>query len=249
MKRRAAPYTASRSPSSKGGGERSCRHTAPPPQGEGDREAVEGAVLHHCLPALRLTAAGLAALALSGCITLLPKSEPAQLYRFGAPTPAVSAPATTGAISVFRAPGNFPREAAGDRLLTITGERAAYIADARWVAPAEVLFDQAVSNAFEAQPGRVRLVSRGGPTRADAALRLDVRNFEARYGQGSSPVVHVRIRAVLVRGQDRAQAMEQIFDAEAPADQNRVTAIVAAYDQALGKVLGEIVAWTNSSAG
>lgn len=202
-------------------------------------------------PALaRFAIAGLLALTLSGCITLLPKSKPSQLYRFGVPTAAAAgAPLTVGAISVFRANGAFPREAAGDRMLTITGEHAAYIADARWVAPAEVLFDQAVADAFEAQPGRVRLVGRGGPGRADAALRLDVRNFEARYGQGSAPAVHVRIRAVLVRGQNRSQAIEQIFDADVPADENRVTAIVAAYNQALDKVLGEIVAWTNSSAG
>lgn len=195
----------------------------------------------------KLAAASLSALALSGCVTLLPKSKPSQLYRFGV-SAAASAPSRADAISVFRAAGNFPREAAGDRLLTITGARAAYIADARWVAPAEVLFDEAVANAFEAQSGRVRLVSRGGPGRADAALRLDVRNFEARFGEGPAPVVHVRIRAVLVRGPDRAQAVEQVFDAEAPAEQNRVTAIVAAYDRALAKVLGEVVAWTNSSA-
>jgi cholesterol transport system auxiliary component len=198
----------------------------------------------------RLAAVGALALALSGCITLLPKTKPSQLYRFGVSAPAATgAPSSVGALSVYRAPGNFPREAAGDRILTVTGEKAAYIADARWVAPAEVLFDQAVANAFEAEPGRVRLVARGGPGRADAALRLDVRNFEARYGAGETPVVHVRIRAVLVRGQDRTQAVEQIFEAEAPADQNRVTAIVAAYNQALVKVLGEIVAWTNTSAG
>jgi cholesterol transport system auxiliary component len=199
---------------------------------------------------LKLAATCLLALTLSGCITLLPKSKPAQLYRFGVPTAAAGAPSAPGeTIRVFLANGGFQREAAGERLLTITGERAAYIADARWVAPAEVLFDEAVANAFEAQPGRVRLVSRGGPGRAEAALRLDVRDFEARYGEGPAPVVHVRLRAVLVRSDDRTQAAEQVFEADAPASQNRVTAIVAAYDQALAKVLGEVVAWTNSSAG
>lgn len=198
---------------------------------------------------LKSVTAGLLALALSGCITLLPKSQPAQLYSFGVPAGPPRQGAQAGALSVFLANGAFQQEASGDRLLTITGERAAYIADARWVAPAEVLFDQAVANAFEARPGHVRLVSRGGPGRADAALRLDVRNFEARYGEGAAPVVHIRVRAVFVRGQDRSQAVEQIFDAQAPAAQNRVSAIVAAYDEALAQVLGQVVDWTNSSAG
>ena len=40
---------------------------------------------------LRLALVGLCAVALSGCISLLPKSKPAQLYRFG--------PVATGAIT------------------------------------------------------------------------------------------------------------------------------------------------------
>jgi cholesterol transport system auxiliary component len=193
---------------------------------------------------VRLGLAGLLALSLSGCISLLPKTTPSQLYRFGVPVAA--APARPDPVGVFRLAGGFQREAAGDRILTITSDRASYIAQTRWVAPAETLFDEAVSTAFDGAPGRVRLVPRGDPTRADLALRLDVRNFETRYGEGRTPVVLIRIRAVLAR--DRAPVAEQIFEARVPAKRNRVTAIVAAYNTALGKVLGEVAAWTNSSA-
>ena len=193
---------------------------------------------------LKLASVTLLAISLGGCITLLPKSRPSQLYRFG--VEAAAPPAPPNQISVFRAAGYFQREASGDRLLTMTGERAAYIAEARWVAPAEVLFDEAVVNAFEARPGRVRLVSRGEPQKADMALRLDVRNFETRYDDRSAPVVVVRVRALMLR--NHAPVAEQIFEAQAPADRNRVTAIVAAYDQALAKVLGDVVAWTDNSA-
>jgi cholesterol transport system auxiliary component len=197
------------------------------------------------LPTLvRFGVAGLLALSLSGCISLLPKTKPSQLYRFGVPV--AEAPVRPTAIGVFRLGGGFPREAAGDRILTITGDRASYVAETRWIAPAETLFDEAVTAAFDGAPGRVRLVARGEPTRADLALRLDVRNFETRYGDGRNPVVLIRVRAVLAR--DRAQVAEQIFEARVPATRNRVTAIVAAYNTALGKVLGEVIAWTNSSA-
>jgi cholesterol transport system auxiliary component len=195
---------------------------------------------------LKIAAAGLPALGLAGCITLLPKSNPVQLYRFGVTAPA-SAPARTGAIGVFRGLGQFQREAAGDRILTIDGDRAAYVADARWVAPAEVLFQAAVADAFEAAPGRVRLISRGEPVRSDYILRLDVRNFETDYAQGGSPAVLVRIRAVLANGQTRDTVAEQVFEVRVPAAQNRVSAIVAAYDQALAKALGDIAAWANGS--
>jgi cholesterol transport system auxiliary component len=201
-------------------------------------------------PLLTLAGGGLAALSLAGCISLLPKSNPAQLYRFAA-TAQASPPAAASAatVGVLRANGQFQREAAGDRILTVTGERAAYIADSRWVAPADVLFDEAVTRAFEASGGRVRLVSRGEPMRSDYTLRLDVRNFETDYGEGGAPAVLVRVRAVMTRGQAGAPAAEQIFEARVPAAQNRVSAIVAAYDQALGKVLGEVVGWANGSVG
>jgi cholesterol transport system auxiliary component len=195
---------------------------------------------------LTLAAGGVAALCLSGCVSLLPKSSPAQLYRFGVTAPAAG-PATAGAVSVFRASGTFQRESADDRILTVTGARAAYIADSRWVAPAEVLFDETLTSAFEASGGRVRLVSRGEPTHSDYTLRLDVRNFETDYAGGGAPAVLVRVRAVIVRSQSPAPAAEQIFEARVPAAENRVSAIVAAYDQALSKVLGEIVGWANSS--
>lgn len=191
-------------------------------------------------------AAAAAAMSLGGCITLLPKTKAAQLYRFGVPA-APAAARTSGAIGVFRANDFFQREAASDRILTMTGPRAAYIADARWVAPAEVLFEEAVASAFESGPGRVRLVARGEPASSDYALRLDVRNFETDYGQGGAPVVLIRVRALISRDQNRAQVAEQVFEARVPAAENRVSAIVAAYDQALAKTLGDVVAWANGA--
>jgi cholesterol transport system auxiliary component len=199
-------------------------------------------------PSLRIAAASLLAISLSGCISLLPKAKPSQLYRFGVPVTAAPLPPRPDAIGVFRAGGAFQTEAAGDRILTVTGERIAYLAETRWAAPAAVLFDEAVAQAFDAAPGRVRLVARGEPSRADLALRLDVRNFETRYGEGQDPVVVIRIRAVLTRPQGQAAVAEQMFEARIPAGRNRVSAIVAAYNQGLDKVLGEIAAWTNSSA-
>lgn len=190
------------------------------------------------------------ALALSGCISLLPKSKPAQLYRFG-PSPTVSAAPRgapgANAVAVFRSNGTFQEEAADDRILTITGGKAAYIAQSRWVAPAAVLFDQAVSEAFDASP--VRLIARGQQGRFAYALRLDVRNFEARYDAGpdGAPTVVVRIHAALSRA-DQSIVGEQMFEAKATAADNRVGAIVAAYNSALGEVLGKIVGWTQATA-
>ncbi|RAK63096.1 ABC-type transport auxiliary lipoprotein family protein [Phenylobacterium kunshanense] len=199
---------------------------------------------------LAAVAVAAAALALSGCISLLPKTKPAHLYRFGHPPTAEAAEATQGTVGVFRTNATFQREAAGDRLLTITGGKVAYIAETRWVAPAAVLWDQAVLAAFDADPGPVRLISRGEAAAADYVLRLDVRNFEAVYDRGpkAAPTVVVRVRAAMTRGTDRGQVAEKIFEARVTAGSNRVGAIVPAYDKAVADTLAQIVAWTTEQA-
>jgi cholesterol transport system auxiliary component len=199
----------------------------------------------------RLLAAAACAVALSGCISLLPKSKPAQLYSF-VPAPAAAAaaavtPAVANAVAVFRTNGSFQNESADDRMLTITNGKAAYIADSRWVAPAAVLFDQAVSQAFDASP--IRLIARGQQGRVAYGLRLDVRNFESRYvsGEKAAPTVVVRLHAALNRT-DQTIVDEQIFEASVPAADNRVGAIAKAYDKAMSDVIKKLVAWTEAKA-
>ncbi|MDB5455921.1 MAG: transporter, partial [Caulobacter sp.] len=200
-------------------------------------------------PALRSLAAAALALAvaasLSGCISLFPKVKPAGLYRFGESAPAAaSQPAPGARIGVLKGPTIFTRAAAGDRLLTITGSEAAYVAGARWVSPAGVLFDEAVARAFDAG-GQARLIGRGEAAKADVILRLEVRTFETVYvnGAGAPPEVVIQVRAVLTRAGDRALLGDKLFDARVPASVNRVGAIVAAYDQAVAKALTDTVAW------
>jgi cholesterol transport system auxiliary component len=191
-----------------------------------------------------------AALALSACVSLLPKAKPANLYRFGAAASADAITAPQGKVGVFRTNSTFQRESAGDRLLTVTGGEVAYVAETRWVAPAAVLWDEAVTAAFDADPGPVRLISRGEPASAEYILRLDVRNFEARYDHGpkAPPTVVVRVRVALTSGKDRGVVSERIFEAQATAADNRVGAIVPAYDRAVAQVLKEVVAWTTEQA-
>lgn len=201
-------------------------------------------------PLLRLAAASVCALALSGCVSLLPKSKPSDLYRFGQPVSSEALDAAVGTVGVFRTNAVFQRESAGDRLLTITNGKAAYIAETRWVAPAAVLWDAAVLAAFDADPGHVRILSRGEPGSAAYILRLDVRNFETHYDRGAkaAPMVVVRARGVLVAGSGGGMVSERIFEKRIRAADNRVGAIVPAYDKAVAEVLAEVVAWTNDNA-
>lgn len=197
----------------------------------------------------RLTAAALAfaAIALSGCISLFPKAEPAQLYRFEATAPARTA-ATGPLFGVLRLGTSFPRASGGDRILTVNDRgEAAYIAGARWVSPASVLFDEQVASAFQGA-GRARLIGRGEVVRADYSLKLDVQTFEARYDRGpkAAPEIVVALRGVVTCNRDRALVGEQVFSTRVRAGENRVGSIVRAFNAAISQVLDQLVAWVNA---
>ena len=191
-----------------------------------------------------------AVLGLSGCISLFPKADPVTLYKLTASTGAsatATGPATT---TVLKAPTAFTRVASGDRILTTEGAKTAFVADARWAAPAQVMFDEALVSAFtEAAPG-VRLVTRGETAVADHILRVEVRTFEAQYrnGKRSPPTVVIEARASLTHLRNHSSAAEQIFRAEAPASANRVSSVVSAFDVATAKVLGDIARWSEAQA-
>lgn len=158
-------------------------------------------------PMIRNTARALTAAALmvslSGCISVFPKAKPASLYRFGEAEVSVPKGPPGAMFGVLKTPSSFTRAAAGDRILTSTNGEVAYIADARWVSPAFVLFEEATARAFENDPGRARLIGRGEVAKADMMLRLEVRTFEADYVNGpkAAPEVVVRVRGVLTRSQ------------------------------------------------
>jgi len=193
-----------------------------------------------------LLVAAPAALALAGCVTLLPKEAPSQLYRFGGGLTPVQRPVGAATFAVMPLPLIFSSPAAGDSILAITGHEAAYLKGARWLTGASILFEQAVSNAFDADSGPARLLARGDPVKADYLLKLDVRVFEIRYadGEGLPPTATVQVYAAL--SADRQLAAEHIFSASVKASENRGGAIAAAFDQADNEVLGQLVKWVDA---
>jgi cholesterol transport system auxiliary component len=190
-----------------------------------------------------------AVLALGGCISLLPNAKPVQLYRFDAPAAAAAAPAAAPAVSVVKDGVSFPSGVGGDRILTVSGDEAAFIADARWVEPASLMFNEAVTAAFDA-PGSPRLTAPGAASGALVTLKLEVRRFQADYdkGSGAAPTVEVQVHALLIRNADRSYLAESQINVTEPADDNRVGAIVRAFNVAVGKATGQIRDWTAMQA-
>ena len=205
------------------------------------------------LRVLALSAALTASLALGGCVTLLPKTKPAQLYRFGETAgEGVQSPAAPGAAAqgLILSTG-FTTAAEGDRILTTTGAQSAYIAQSRWVSPASVMFAEAATRAFENSGAPFRMMRRGDIGPSTLSLRIDVEAFEADYaGDGkSAPTVQVRARVTLMRPSGRGGVAFKDFTVSKPASENRMGPIVAAFDGATNDLLAQIVAWTTAQAG
>ncbi len=186
---------------------------------------------------------------LVGCISLFPKADPAQLYRFGTTVPQLQETASgKPGFDVFLTVTGFDRAAASDRILTVTGTQAAYIKDARWVTSSVALFESAVQHAFDADQGPARLIAHGEIGKVDYVLKLDVRTFEARYdnGQDAAPTIVVEVHAALDRTHNQSIAGDRSFKASVTASDNRVGAIAEAFDQAVAQVLGQLVAWVDA---
>lgn len=198
-----------------------------------------------------IAAGAVTLLSLGGCITLFPKADPVQLYRFGQPVASkVSATAGARTYNLSRSTTVFNRAALSDRILTVSGSETAYIAGARWVSPAILLFDEAMTQAFDEAPGCTRLLTRGDPSVPDGLLRVEVRNFEARYldGPEAAPTAYVEARVSLISGRDRTVLAERTVHAEQRAAENRVSAIVTAMDAATAQVLKEVTGAANAEA-
>ncbi len=186
--------------------------------------------------------------AVCGCVSLFPKSKPIQLYEFGrAPAPATS-PGLKESVGVALATIHMPVASASDQILALTGQEGAYIGGARWVVPAVTQFQADTERAFELHSQRVRLLRFGDVGTAAAILRLDVGDFEAHYdAPGATPTIVVSVRASLSRF-GRPLIASQTFTVRQPAEANRISAIVAAYDTAVLSVLGQVVTWTDANA-
>lgn len=199
---------------------------------------------------IRSAGVALGALALAGC-ALLSSPDPVQTYRFGGPAAAGAvAEGQSNLRQVTLRRVQFPEAVEGDKILGATGTETAYIAGARWVSPATDLYMESLENAFAAQATRVRLIGPRELTRGERSLDIDIRAFEARYeAPGAVPTVVVTARARLLTLPDRTVAAERTFTVQQLASENRVSAIVEAFDIATRDLNTQIVGWTDANAG
>lgn len=198
-----------------------------------------------------LALAAVASVALAGCVSLFPKAEPAQLYRFGgdhASQP--GAGASSAQVGLALSPIDFYTAAAGDRIMTVTGSEVAYIAGARWAVSAKVLFSDALDQAFERDARVVSLINRREMRTSNLLLDVDVNAFEARYenGREAPPTAVVAIDVRIIKFPERTVVAHRVIEVRQPASENRQSAIVAALDTATTGALKQLVEWADANA-
>ena len=169
----------------------------------------------------------------------------------GAPPGAAPAAAPAADLAVLK-----PRVRTGldtDLIAVLYPDRRLdYFAAARWSGPLDEVIQDLAVQAFRTR-SRLRDVHTDASAFGRAYwLEIDVADFQAEYAAGAAdgagaadsavaPTVHVHLLARVGSSGDRR--VLGLFDADRrqPAAQNRLTAIVEAYNQAVDAALGQIV--------
>lgn len=122
--------------------------------------------------------------------------------------------------------------------------RIEYYANAGWADRAPLMMQTLLVESFE-NSGRIVSVGRESiGLRADFILKSELRELQAVYFNGGLPEAWVRINAKLVEMPRRAIVASQSFESKITATADAVPEIVAAFDEASGKVLRRVVEWT-----
>jgi ABC-type uncharacterized transport system auxiliary subunit len=127
-----------------------------------------------------------------------------------------------------------------DRIAVLYPDRRLdYFAAARWSGPLDEVMQDLTLQAF-----RDRFRNVHTDTSAFAAgywLEMDVVDFQAEYAAGGAPTAHVHLVVRVGNADDRRVLGEFEADVRQPAADNRLTAVVAAYDAAADQAFSAIV--------
>jgi ABC-type uncharacterized transport system auxiliary subunit len=207
-------------------------------------------------PAPAAVAATILTIALSACAGSLFKSkEPApSVYLLTiapapAPTPATANPKIPADITILR-----PRVRPGldTTLIAVLypDRRLDHFAGARWSAPLDEVIQDLALQAFRADADVQTVHTDISSFGIGYWLEIDVADFQAEYGASGSvadsapPTIHVRLAARLGASGDRHVLGQYEAEVRESATDNRLTAIVDAYDRAASAALGKIVTAT-----
>jgi cholesterol transport system auxiliary component len=186
----------------------------------------------------------IASVCLAGCGSLFQtKAAPVTMYLLSMAKPA---PANAVALPVDLAVLK-PRVRVGldaDRIaLLYPDRRLDYFANVRWSGPVDELMQELAVQEFHANGGLRNVDGDASAFASSYWLELEVADFQAEYSAAASPPnVHVKLLARVGSSADRRVLSRFEADATVTATDNRMSAIVDAYNHAAEQALSAIVA-------
>lgn len=189
-------------------------------------------------------AAGLAALA-GGCTALTP--TPPRLYTL-TPKSTIDPGAPRAAWQLLVELPVAPAGLDTPRIAIVRSQTALdYFADVSWTDRAPAMVQGLIIESFEVSRRIVSVGRENVGLRSDFLLKSDLRDFQAEYagdGDRFPSRVRVRLAAKLVAMPRRTIEAGETFEAVVPIADTGFTGIVAAFDEALGTVMKQLVTWT-----
>ncbi len=181
-----------------------------------------------------------AALALGGC-TILPQSEPLDIYRLPVGQASTAAKALPWSLQLLKPQASDALNSA--RIAVIPeGDLISSYKASRWTDPAPILLRNRLLDGFQ-RDGRVQLLSTDDSNlQTDLALGGDLQAFQTEY-QGKAAQVVIRLDARLIRGADQKILASRRFEVRQPLAETRVPAVVAGFGQASDVLARQVVDW------
>ena len=131
-----------------------------------------------------------------------------------------------------------------------TDRRFDFFAASLWAAPAPDVVESVIVDALRGSGAFAAVFDDAAPFTPRYDLRVTMRRFEADYtAGGSAPTVHVVLDCTLGRHRDRALLASFTAQGSAAAGEDRLTAVVAAFEAATATAVGEVTRAVTAAVG
>ena len=184
-----------------------------------------------------------AALSLSAACSILPQSEPVDIYRL--PVNQASHSATPVPWSLRLNKPLASEVLAGPRIAVIPkGDVVSSYKGARWSDPVPLLLRNRLLDGFQ-RDGRVqRLSADDSNLQADYELAGELQAFQSEYRPTGTVEVVIRYDVRLVQGRSQRILASKRFEVRQPLADTQVSAVVAGFGMANDQLAAQVVNWT-----
>ncbi|MDF9754187.1 cholesterol transport system auxiliary component [Pseudomonas sp. TE6288] len=195
---------------------------------------------------LRL-AALVSTLSLATACSILPQSEPVDIYRLPVSQTARSAAPLDWSLRLNKPLAS--EALAGPRIAVIPqGDVISSYKGARWSDPTPMLVRNRLLDGFQ-RDGRVqRLSADDSNLQADYELGGELQAFQSEYRPGGAVEVVIRYDARLVQGRSQRILASKRFEVRQPLGSQQVPAVVAGFGTASDQLARQVIDWTVSQA-